>query len=133
MTTPYLDLDAVESPDEPSFVFKVDDREWMCRNRLRIPALVVDGLLGAFPMRIDAIYRGLLVEDQVDDFLALLARPDTPFDLARAQKLAESLAEVILNRPTQRPAVSRRGPLTTGGTSKAGSSSRGAPSKKRAG
>lgn len=132
MATVHVDLDELEIPEEPSVTFTLDGREWACKPRGAIPAFVVDGILGAAPMRLDTIYRALLVEDQVDEFMALLARPDSPFGLTRMQKLAEKVTEAVLNRPTQRPVASQRGPLTTGATSRAGSSSRAGRSKKRA-
>lgn len=127
-----LDEVDVEAAGEPSVTFTLDGREWACKPRGAIPALVVDGILGAAPMRLDAIYRALIVDDQVDDFMALLARPDSPFTLGRLQKLAETVTEAVLNRPTQRPATSQAGPRSTGVTSRAGSSSKAGRSKRRA-
>jgi hypothetical protein len=132
MAAVHLDLDAIEPASEPSATFDLDGRTWECKNRGAIPAFIVDGLLGAIPMRMDVLWRGLLVEGQADDFIEMLVRPDSPFDLERATKLAETLAEVILQRPTQRSRPSEPGPRRTTGTSKAGSSSQAARSKKRA-
>ena len=141
MSAVHLDLDGLEPSEGPTVTFTLDGRDWVCKTRGEIPALIVDGLLGAMPMRLDVLYRGLLAStverdgEQVDqgaEFVALLARPDSPLTLDRARRLAEAVAEAVLNRPTVPSARSPRGRQTTAATSKAASSSRGGRSKKRA-
>ena len=83
-------------------------------------------------MRMDVLWRGLLVEGQADAFIEMLSRSDSPLNLERSTRLAQTLSEVILNRPTQRSRPSEPGPRQTDGTSKAASSSRATRSKKRA-
>lgn len=132
MATIELNLDEVEAPTEPSVVFTLDGREWVCKNRSAIPAFAVDALLTGGKIRLGDFWRAVLVAEDGDDFVALLERPDSPLDLTRSQRLAETLAEAILNRPTRPSAPSPRGRLTTAATSKAGSSSPGGGRKKRA-
>lgn len=141
MAAVHIDLDAIQPSDEPSVTFELDGRQWACKNRAAIPTFIVDALLGAIPIRTDALWRGLLTEtverdgktvNQADEFLEMANRPNSPLGLERSTKLAETLAEVILQRPTRRSSPSGLGPRKTTGTSKAGSSSRGARSKKRA-
>lgn len=138
----HINLDEIEAASaEPSVTFTLDGRDWACKPRGEIPAFVVDGILGGAPMRLDVIYRSILIDkverdgksvNQVEEFMQLLTRPDSPFGIERMQKLAEKLVEAVLNRPTARSTPSRRGPRTTGATSKAGSSSRGARAGRRA-
>jgi hypothetical protein len=119
-----LDLDAIEADTAPSVTFKLDGREWHCKNRDAMPSLFVDQML-------TSTYRGnhghfwgtVLVADEVEDFVKLISREDSPLNLARMDSLAKVITEAVLNRPTQRPASSASGSRKTGRTSKANSSS----------
>ena len=130
-----FDLDAVEipaSPAEPSVTFRLDGRDWHCREREELPVLVIEQLMGQGTMQVERFFTNLLVPDQVPDFLVLLRRADCPLTLPRTQALMQHVAEQVLNRPTLRSGPSGVGPQKTGRTSKAGSSSPGARRSKRA-
>lgn len=130
-----IDLDAVEIPDspaEPTVTFRLDGRDWACREREELPVLVVEQLMGQGSLVVERFFANLLVADEVPDFVVLLHRRDCPLTLPRTLRLMEVLAEQVLNRPTPRSAPSRRGPRNTAGTSKGGSSSPGTHRKRRA-
>ncbi|HEX3539658.1 MAG TPA: hypothetical protein VHT75_04365 [Acidimicrobiales bacterium] len=136
MIEPLVDLDDVEipaGPEEPSVTFRLDGREWACRERDQLPALVVEQLMGVGTLMVEEFFNNLLVPADVAPFRALLHRQDCPLTLPRVRKLMEMLAEQVLRRPTVRSSSSPRGPRKTAGTSKAGSSSPGTPRKRRAG
>lgn len=118
-----IDLDAIEVPDEPSVTFRLDGRTWACKDSEAIPATVVD-MLGTGQVQIGPFMAAVLVPEDAEDFLALLNRPDCPLTIGRLQALIEPLSEKLLDRPTGRPALSRRGSRPTAVTSAAGRSSR---------
>lgn len=135
MSADPIDLDAVEIPDapaEPSVTFRLDGRDWACREREELPVLVVEQLMGQGTLLVEQFFANLLAADDIPDFLVLLRRRDCPLTLPRTQRLMEVLAARVLNRPTLRSAPSRRGPQKTERTSKAGLSSPGTRRKRRA-
>jgi hypothetical protein len=130
-----FDLDAIEiadTPAEPSVVFRLDGRDWHCREREQLPVLVIEQLMGQGSLLVESFFRNLLIPAHVQDFVALLHRPDCPLTLPRAQSLMQHLSEQVLNRPTVRSGLSGRGPQKTGATSKGGLSSPATRRKRRA-
>jgi hypothetical protein len=135
-TVQAVDLDTIEipaTPEELTVTFGLDGREWVCRDRDELPALVVEHLMGVGTLTVEEFFSGVLVPKDVPEFRQLLHRADCPLTLPLARRLMTSLAETILNRPTVRSVSSEAGPQKTGATSKGSLSSGGTHRKRRAG
>lgn len=120
----YFDADAVEVSDEVSCTFKLNGREWSCRDRDRIDARIVGAVLGNGTMNVLQFFTEVLIPEDSEAFAEKLNAPDFPLPLARTQRLMEFLVEQILNRPTVPLGSSGGGRQTTRATSGESSSSR---------
>jgi hypothetical protein len=123
----HFDADAVECDDEVTVTFRLNGREWSCRNRDVIDARIAAALIGnvAMSISISDLFAGILVPEDVEEFTALLASPEFPLPLRKTRGLLEFLTAQILNRPTVRPSSSGDGPRSTEATSGGGSPSAG--------
>lgn len=129
----YFDYDAVEVDDTVSCIFKMDGRDWSCRNRDLIDARIADAMLGNGGVTIGAFFSEILIPEDVEDFLALVNSDDFPMPVKKVQALMEFLSEKIMNRPTVRPVSSGRGSPNTRAISEEVSSSRVTPRRRSAG
>lgn len=116
----HLDLDALlvdgdEEEREPSCTFTLGGREWACRDPDDVPFDVVAKLFGKMEddrsslVAIEPFFRGVLVPEDVDDFVALLADPNSPITLRTIRPLIEHVATNVLGRPTRRSRRSSAG------------------------
>jgi hypothetical protein len=121
----HFDADEVELDTTVSCTFTLNGRDWSCRNRDEVDARIAGALLGNGAVNVAELFSGLLVDDDVDDFVALLNGGDFPLPIKRTQALMEFLSEQVMNRPTVRPKSSGTGPQPTKRTSGAVSSSQG--------
>lgn len=117
-----FDVDAVEPEKVIQCTFTLNGRKWRCRSRDEIDGRKVDAIIGGRLTDFE-FFKTVLVEEDVEDFAALLASPDIPLPLAKTTVLVEFLVKEVLNRPTERPVSSEAGPRNTRRTSEESSSS----------
>lgn len=112
-----------EHEDAPSYTFRLDGREWDCRQSEDVPFDVVEAITGlnggGGRVGTDAFFAGVLVADQVEDFLAMKRRVDSPLTVRNAQQLIQAISEAVMGRPTKRSAQRERGSKRTGRSSTA--------------
>lgn len=127
-----IDLDAIEVPTETSATFRLDGRVWSCKHQDAIPATIADALFSG-TVQVGPFFAAVLLDDDVDDFLELIGRPDTPLTLGRLQGLMEKLTETLVGYPTGRPSTSTTGSRPTVRSSGVNSSSRATARRRSAG
>jgi hypothetical protein len=130
---PSFDLDEIEADVEPIAQFKLGGRMWTVRNRDLIPVDVLEDVMGPAGVQVKKFFRAVLVEDEVDEFIEMLAEPgEAKLNLPRLSYLMENLVSVIMDRPTERSGRSTSGRTATQRGSGAGSSSAATPRSRRA-
>lgn len=128
----YDDLDALETSDEPSYVFKLGGREWHCRQPRDVHWDTVETFLKAqaaggavqIATRVDGFLSAVVFPEEVEDLLELKRDPAGPLTVDRATVLIRRITERVLNRPTTPPSASSAGRPKRAGTSGGASRSR---------
>lgn len=124
MAVPEIDLDALEPESvEPTCTFKLGGEIWTVRNADLIGVGILDDAMNS-GVKVADFFRAVLIPDDIDEFMELMNRSDTPLTIPRAMKLVELLVEQVTARPTGRSQPSTAGPLPTAATSTAVSPSR---------
>lgn len=122
--------DEIEKVVQCTFTLK--GRTWRCRSRDEIDAQKVNAIVGGRLTDFE-FFQAVLVEEDVQDFAALLASADTPLPFGATTRLVEFMVAEVLNRPTERPASSESGPRKTKRTSGGVSSSAATQQQRSAG
>lgn len=82
-------------------------------------------------LSLDDFFAAVIMPGEVEAFLEMKRRPDSPLTLRNTQPLLREISQAVLRRrPTNRSARRARGSAKTAGTSKAGSRSRATPRKR---
>ena len=141
MPEAHLDLDAFE-PEESKqgpCSFTLGGRTWHCKAPQDVPWYVVQSLAGvavngseaaglATAVQLGPLFQGVLVDDEVDDFMTLLVDRKSPLTVGKIAPLVDLVVRHVLEvSPTKPASASRGGGRRTGRTSKAASSSADTP------
>lgn len=142
-STPFRDFDVDEEGQdarEPSCSFRLGGREWQVKNAEDVPFGAVDRILGArnggqdVVVEIGPFFQSVIVDEQVDDFMAMLADPRSKLTVGKVKPLLAYVAGIVLyGRPMTPVSDSGSGPAPTTQKSEAGSSSQVTARKRRAG
>lgn len=126
--TEIVDFDqweAGQAESTPSWAFKLDGREWHTRQPEDVPFDIIEQVIapGGRPVGTDQFFTAVLMPDEVDDFLAMKRRPDSPLTLRNAEHIIRTISEQVVARPTNRQQRRAAGSRGTGRGGRAGSSS----------
>jgi hypothetical protein len=126
-----MDFDAEETEETSSpCTFRLGGREWACRPADQVPFSLIQRLVDVggddqkMTVQIAPFFRSTLAPEQVNEFMAMLDKPDSALTIGRVSKVMNHITTYVLSRPTERPSASGGGSRTTRATSKAASSSR---------
>ena len=139
MPIPSRNYDEIELSDEPSFEFTLGGKEWHCKASEDIPWATVESFLAAqasgnteaVVVMMDDLFRAVLWNEEVEDFLEMKADTAGPVTVTRFNELIGDLVKAVFGTPTSPPSSSRAGRRSTSGRgSGAGSSSKGSPARR---
>ncbi|MCU1494875.1 MAG: hypothetical protein JWO62_2639 [Acidimicrobiaceae bacterium] len=123
-----------ERDTTPSCEFKLGGKTWHCKAGTELPLNLVGAGLASdttsLHVQVGTFFEGVLVESEVDDFVAMIASPRSPLTMSNAMPLMQWVTEQLVKRPTKRPASSRGGSGSTKPRSVASSSSRATPKRR---
>lgn len=125
-----LDLDQVETSDQPSFTFRLDGQRFRCRSQGDLSWDTIEKWLNAqatgnlIVVVTENFFEQILFPEDVEAFNELKSQPKSPLTSDRAIELINTINEKVFGikgaaDPTKRPASSQRGSRKSGSGSKA--------------